>query len=397
MEAALCPTEDVDPRTLTLLPANPWRHSEEQLRAVRASVEEHGFSAPLVVNRRSGYTLDGNGRLEVALAAGWKTVPVRYVDFSPEQERRFVATVSQTARMVALDEERMAALLQELSASEIGFPAGWDQGELDGLLASLAVEPESGLLPGADPDALPEQVETRCKPGDLWRLGEHRLLCGDSSDPDRVNLAMHGHSCPAMLTDPPYRMGKDIENDDLADDPYYALHCEVMLQAPLDVNATMIWFHGTRAFPVALDTARRAGWTFERMLWLYKSNDITFPWRGWILTSESILVFSQGRGNWNDLHPFHHDTYEFNHHGGELADGVGHHPTVKPCEVVSDLVERIAAPGQAVYDPLAGSGTTLIACEQTGRAARCIEIEPRYCDLILARWEQATGKTAELL
>jgi DNA modification methylase len=145
---------------------------------------------------------------------------------------------------------------------------------------------------------------------------------------------------------------------------------------------------------------------------------MTFPWRGWTMTGDVILLMSRGRGSWNDVSPIHHDTYilqvgvkgeepfpgEAGKKDGDrfvvtmnAPKGGGPHPTIKSEIITADIIQRIAVPGAIVYDPFAGSGTTLIACEQTGRAARCIEIEPRYCDIILARFEQATGKTAQLL
>jgi hypothetical protein len=377
--------EEREPASLIPNPANFRRHPDQQVKALRQSLEEFGHVAAPILNSRSGHLIDGHARVEIALADGEATIPVNVVDLSPAGERRLLRSLDRIGAMALIDEGALSALIESI-----------DDAALEQLLDEV-VEPASGLLPEADPDAIPEVVETRCKSGELWALGEHRLLCGDSTDPDRVNLLMSGFSCPAMLTDPPYQMGKDIENDDLGAYPYYALHKNVMLAAPLDLDATMVWFHGTRAFPVALAAAEANRWKFERMLWLYKPNDQTFPWRGWLLISEAILVFSQGAGHWNDAHPFHHDAYEFNHRGGELFPEGAYHPTVKPCEVVADIVTRIAAEGETVYDPFAGSGTTLIACEQTGRVARCLEIEPRYVDVCLARWEQATGREAQRL
>src|SRR2546427_13261744 len=125
-------------------------------------------------------------------------------------------------------------------------------------------------------------------------MGKHRLLCGDCTKRADVDRLMVGEQAVSVLTDPPYQMGKDITGDELDDDPFARLHQGFMAACPVGDKASLICFHGTRAFPVAIDAGRLTGWQFKRMLWLSKPNDMTFPWRGWILKSEAILVFAKG-------------------------------------------------------------------------------------------------------
>lgn len=230
----------------------------------------------------------------------------------------------------------------------------------------------------------------KVREGDLWQIGEHRLICGDCTDAAVVARVMEGERAKAVLTDPPYQMGKDMENDSLDNESFVELHNGFMKALPLDKKATIICFHSPRTFPTALDAGRNAGLKFERMLYMTKPNDITFPWRGWLLTSEAILVFSVGGGSWVDVHPYTADTYLHNHHGGEINDGGDkearaplYHPSIKPMEVVTDLLSRIG--GDVVYDPFGGSGTTMVACNNLGRKCRMIEIDPSYCAVILQR------------
>jgi len=133
------------------------------------------------------------------------------------------------------------------------------------------------------------------------------------------------------------------------------------------------------------------------MLWLYKAAQETFPWRGWLLTSEAILATSVGAGQWQDVHPYSHDCYYKSEVSGELAPDSGWHGSVKPMDVVQDILSRISASGSVVFDGFLGSGTTLIACERLGRKFRAIEIAPKYCAVALQRWANMTGQPPVLL
>jgi DNA modification methylase len=126
---------------------------------------------------------------------------------------------------------------------------------------------------------------------------------------------------------------------------------------------------------------------------MYKAAQCTFPWRGWILTSESIPVCSIGKPHWQEVHPFAHDCYYLSEVSGELDKDSGWHGSVKPMSVVSDLLSRISASGQIIYEPFSGSGTTIIACENLQRKCRAIELSPGYVAVALERWATYTGKT----
>lgn len=154
-------------------------------------------------------------------------------------------------------------------------------------------------------------------------------------------------------------------------------------------DAVVIAFQSPRLFPVWLDAVREAGHKFERMLWMYKPNDETFPWRGWLLTSEAILLSSVGKPEWLRVDPFAHDCYSPTTLGSELPKEWGKaHASVKPIVVVSDLMARI---GGDVYDPFLGSGTTLIAAHQLGRKCYAVEILPAYAAVSIQRWVDLTG------
>jgi len=230
--------------------------------------------------------------------------------------------------------------------------------------------------------------------GQLWQLGEHRLICGDCTDKAVVERVMVGEKAQAVLTDPPYGINqKGVPGDEPENLHNLINDCIPLL--PIE-NAVCVAFQSTRTFPTWLDAIRNNGHKFERILSLYKEAQCTFPWRGWILISESILVSSLGNPDWQDVHPYHHDAYSVPEVSHEIPDELGWHGSIKPIEVVMDLLSRIAGESRIVYDPFLGSGTTLIACENLGRKCRAIEISPAYVAVALQRWADLTGKTPEI-
>ena len=221
---------------------------------------------------------------------------------------------------------------------------------------------------------------------------KHLLIVGDCTDAAVVARVMGGEKAGAVVTDPPYGINRDgIPNDD--PEGLRALFDGCMAALPC-TDAVVIAFQSPRLEWVWLDAARAAGHKPERLLWMYKPNDETFPWRGWLLTSEAIRVTSIGQGLWLDVHPYSHDCYSPTTLGQELKAGEGWHASVKPLAIVADLVARV---GGDVYDPFSGSGTTLIACERLGRRCRAVEIAPGYVAVCLERWSVMTGRTPVLL
>ena len=225
------------------------------------------------------------------------------------------------------------------------------------------------------------------KTGDLWQIGEHRLLCGDSTKREDVERVMDWDLADAVLTDPIYGQSqKGVVND--SPEKMAMIVPAVMKNLPVE-NGIALLFQSPRTFTTAMDSLRELKWKFERMLWLYKQAQCVMPWRGWILKSESILVFSKGKPKWNDHHPFAHDCYLVSEVSGELDEKNGWHGSVKPLKIVTDALQRISGKGKTVFDPFLGSGTTMVACENCGRKARAIEIEPSVVAICLQRMKDA--------
>jgi DNA modification methylase len=227
--------------------------------------------------------------------------------------------------------------------------------------------------------------------GDLWQIGEHRLLCGDSTKREDVDRVMGGELCGACVTDSPYGINREgIENDD--PEGLQKLLEGVLAVMPIE-NAVVINFQSPRLFPVWLDAIRKAGHKFERALWMYDENDQTKPWRYWLMCSQIAIISTVGKAEWLEPSKSHHDTYVIGLSREWRAGGDGNefaHASVKPVGVIQDIITHIDGD---VYEPFCGSGTTMVACENLHRKCRAIEISPNYCAVILQRMEEAFGIT----
>jgi len=369
-----------------------WRtHPDKQSRALSGLLEEIGIAGALLCyySERNGGALtliDGHLRKEVAPGEEW---PVLITDLTDAEADTLLAVYAPVAAMAGAERERLAALIEGVRVQDA---------RLRELVAGVAKE--NGV---ADPtkaqDAEPQidraeelRVKWGVETGQLWELGDHRLLCGDSTKADDVARVMGGEKAGAVVTDPVYGTNQPgVPNDE--PEKLNDIILGSVSHLPCD-NAVAVFFQSPRTFPVLLDIARKYGWKFERMLWIYKTAQCVSPWRGWLLTSEAILVFSIGKAEWVDFHPYAHDCYQLSEVSGELQENSGWHGSVKPIKVVRDIISRV---GGIVYDAFLGSGTTIIACENLGRKCRAIEISPGYVAVALQRWTDATGKTPVLL
>jgi len=302
------------------------------------------------------------------------------------------------ARRLAYLDNRSSEVGLEWDAEEVlasidaGFDINglWDDDELKDLLAGLDMN-GNGQEPPEDPGPQIDRAEElrekwSVELGQMWQLGEHRVVCGDCTDRAVVERVMGGEKAGAVVTDPPYGIGREgIINDKPEDLKLLFNGC--LSNLPMD-DGVIIAFQSPRLEWVWLDAIRDAGHKLERLLWMYKPNDETFPWHGWLLKSEAIRVSSVGKCEWLDVHPYAQDCYVYKH-DETLGDLQGIHTTVKPIRITQDLVSRL---GGIVYDPFLGSGTTLIACERLKRKCRGIEIDPGYVAVTLERWHEMTGQ-----
>ena len=208
---------------------------------------------------------------------------------------------------------------------------------------------------------------------------------------------MAGERAGAVVTDPPYGINREgIPNDD--PEGLRELFDGCLGSMPVD-NAVVIAFQSPRLEWVWFDAIRAAGGRAERLLWLYRTGQGAYPWRGWYMRSDAIRVSSFGRPEWPDTPPAATDCYEVNINDKEsvkatIVGGESLHTTIKPFDVLTNLIQHTIG---LVYDPFLGSGTTLIACERLHRKCRAVEISPAYVAVALQRWADATGRTPELI
>ena len=372
---------------------NARTHSEAQVAQIAASIREFGFTTPILVDADCG-VIAGHGRLLAARKLGLTEVPViELAHLSPAQRRAYVLADNRLALSAGWDEEVLRLELLELQAA--GFDLGLTGFEPDEIAGFLA----DGMEGLTDPDDVPPLPETPVsRPGDVWQLGRHRLACGDCTDAAVVAQALDGVRPHLMVTDPPYGVDYD----------------------PAWRNAALAGA-GTRRTGRVLND-HRADW---REAWALFPGEVAYVWHGALhastvadsLTACGFQIRAQivwakdrlvlGRGHYHWQHePCWYAVRGQGHWCGDRSqttlwqiagrseDAETVHGTQKPVECMRRPIENNSAPGQAVYEPFCGSGTTLIAAEMTGRCCHAIELSPAYVDIAVARWEAFTGQQA---
>jgi len=385
-------------------PRNANRGTERGRAMLEHSLRQYGAGRSILTDK-NGVVIAGNKTLEMAEELG---LPIREIETDGHElvvvrRKDLDLTTDASARELAIADNRVGQInldwdpvvLAEL-AEKVDLSGLWNEGELKELLASGDEDETDMEDPGPQIDKAEElRVKYGVETGQLWQVGEHRLLCGDCTESENVARVMGSEKANAVLTDPPYGQNQPgIPND--SPEKSLDLISSLCSSLPLS-NGIAVFFQSPRTFPLLLDEGRKVGLKFERMLWLYKVAQQSYPWRGWILKSESILVFTLGVPQWQDIHPYQHDMYQLRIVYEGLDESLGWHGAIKPISVVRDICQRISPNGAIMYDPFLGSGTTLIACQQLGRKCRGIEIDPSYVALTLQRWADMTGQEPRLL
>ncbi|MPZ24516.1 MAG: hypothetical protein GEU28_13515 [Dehalococcoidia bacterium] len=391
---------------LTPDPRNARTHSDRNLALIERSLREVGAARSIVVDE-AGTILAGNAtveaaeqvgitRVRVVEADGTELVAVRRANLTPEQKRRLALLDNRAAELADWDAAVLASLAEDTDLSGL-----WAPDELADLLAAAPGQPE---LLGDPNDVPPVPDEPVTRPGDLWRLGPHRLLCGDATKAEDVHRLMAGERAACLWTDPPYGVayvGKTKDALTLANDEAGGL--EGLLRAAF-ANATEALVPGA-AFYVA-HPAGPLALTFMQVL-----SELGWRLRQWLVWVKDAFVLGHA-----DYH-YRHEPILFDYLPGDGRRGRGatgwygddaqdsvfevprpkaspDHPTSKPVSLVATMLANSTRAGDLVLDPFGGSGSTLIACAQLGRACRMVELDPRYCDVVVRRWETLTGQQA---
>lgn len=391
LEVAYIATTDVIPYA-----NNPRTHSDQQVAQVAASIKEFGFNNPILLDEHNGI-IAGHGRLAAAQKLGMGLVPTITLEGLTEAQRKaYVIADNKLTENGGWDYDLLAVEIERLKELDVDIDlTGFDPTELDTILEPEVVE---GLT---DEDEVPEAPEEPItKRGDVWILGNHRLMCGDSTSVDDVDKLMAGQKADMVFTDPPYGIefqsesGDKIKNDDLNDSEMRDFNSEWQSCADLVTKGDcflLAWQSPRKFHLLNFD----GPWKFFRLVTMYKSNRISFPHGAWINKTEPCCVFSKGspritKQNYMD------DCFVYKHDKKSHKDSNVGHPTPKPVVMVEGHVKACAKVDDLVLDLFGGSGSTMIACEKTGRRANLMELDPKYCDVIVDRWQSFTGKTAQL-
>jgi len=429
------------PDQLVANPRNYRTHPAAQRDALRGSLSEVGWVQSVMVNRRTGHVVDGHARIEEAISRGEASVPVLYVDLDEEEERLVLATLDPIGAMAEQSSERLADLLAEITVDDAGLAA---------LLADLA-PPKAGLT---DPDELPPEpaeADVYVKTGDLYVLGDHRLLCGDATNATDVARLLDGAQPTLLATDPPYGVSLDqtwrdgvyngprkrvsgwgvvagaakpyMMRDGTAgqpdgDDATRAArgahgrtvghrHTSISGDVRADWSAAFalvpslqvayVWYASAHTLEVLSGLLRIGFELAQQIIWDKGLFSIGRSWYHWA-HEPCFVVRRPGVPNlfigerdqatiWRAPSP--------KRIGSGSTEEKQDHPTQKPALLSEIPIRNHLRPGEAVYEPFSGSGTTIIAAETLGRRCYALEIDPKYVQVAIERWQAFSGRTAE--
>lgn len=368
--------------------------------AIAESLKARGQYRPIVVNIGTHASHDyeilaGNHTYLAAKKLGWKTIQATTVDVDDDQAAQIVLADNRLADFGGYDDETLSALLSDVSSLD---GLGWSQDDVDELAAALEPERDDSEVEDVE---VPDDAPQRVKRGEIWVLGEHRLMCGDSTKPEDMRKLLGGGEADLWLTDPPYNVaivGKTknhltIENDSWANDDEFVEFLRKAFVTALDVLkpgcAFYVWFAQIQAENF-LAAADKAGMTIRQTL-IWAKSTFSLGRQDYQWKHEPCLY------GWKDgaSHRWFSDRKQTTVLEFEKPARNAEHPTMKPVPLMAYEIRNSSRVGDTVLDSFGGSGSTLMACEQTGRKCVTMELDPHYCDVILKRWEDYTGQKAE--
>jgi DNA modification methylase len=442
MTASALPSITVEQAAIDLLrpdPANPRRISEDELDALERSLRQFGFVQPVLARRADSTVIGGHQRLVAARRLGLTTVPVTWLDVSVEQARLLGLALNKISG--TWDDALLARLLADLQATpELDLTlSGFGEDEVKDLLRSLEVREKREHVESFDLDDALEEARRapRTKPGDLWVLGDHRLLCGDATNSEDVESLLNGAQPKLLTTDPPYGVSLDgswrdgvynalgpaektymrIDGQPDANDAPHAPsgahgrsrgHRNTTLSGDTRVDWSeafalvpslqvgYVWHAGVHAAEVAEGLIRIGFEIVAQVIWdkgLFAMGRSWYHWSHepcWVVRKKGAKVPFRGSRDQATIWRVPSPKMIM----GGSAEPRLDHPTQKPLVLFETPIRNHLKPGDAVYEPFCGSGTALIAAERTGTRCYAAEIDPLYVEVALRRWERFSGQTA---
>ena len=414
----VCP-EKLETLSLTVLKPhdrNPRTHTKKQIRQIADSIKRFGFTNPVLVDGENRI-IAGHGRVEAAQLIGMTTVPILRLEHMTEADRRaYVVADNRLAELAGWDNELLAL---ELGAMLVLDPeldlalTGFDTAEIEALLNSLDEEAS-----GEAPVEIDEKATLVSEVGSLWQLGDHRLICGDATDPEVYRRLLDGEKAQMVFTDPPYNvpvnghicgLGK-VKHDE------FVMASGEMSEAEFTaflttVSRNLASFSDDGSIHFVCMDWRHMGELLAAGHAAYSELKNLIVWNkdnggmGAFYRSKHELIFAFKNGSAAHINNFglgQHGRYRTNvwDYAGINSMRAGRdeelamHPTVKPVAMVADAIKDCSRRGGIVLDAFSGSGTTIMAAEQTSRRGRAIELDPRYVDVAVRRWQKQTGQKA---
>lgn len=401
MEINCSHTEIVPISSLKPNPKNPNKHNDQQIKLLAKIMLHQGWRAPIVVSKNSGYIIKGHGRLEAARLNKWSEIPVDMQAYASDQdEYADMVADNEIARLAKTD-------LSQVLSDVLDFGPDFD---FD-LLGIPDFRLPEDFEAQCDEDAIPEHVEPKSKLGDIYQLGRHRLMCGDSVNIQHIDTLLEGKKADMVFTDPPYNVAYGSSKNPIWGSKWNGNSPEGVIKN--DSMSTEEWIKFCKDIAGSL-VAATAGPIYAchapgpdgmRMTLAFIESGL--HWSSTIILHKSQLV--PGRADYQKK-------YEGCFYGWVEGTKIQHledrtqtdvwdykrpsvntvHPTMKPIEIMEKAISH--HPGvRTIVDLFGGSGSTLIACEKTSRKCFMMELDPHYCDVIVARWEKYTGQKAELL
>jgi len=391
------PADKVERRAVAdLIPyaRNARTHSDAQVAQIAASVTEWGWTTPVLVDE-AGSIIAGHGRVMAARKLGLEDVPVMVATgWSEAQKKAYVLADNQLALNAGWDIDLLKVEVGDLDAEGFNFDLiGFD----DKLLADLLAEPTEGLT---DPDEVPElPADPVTVLGDVWVMGGHRLLCGDSTSIADLERLCAGQRVDMWLTDPPYNVAYEggtkekltIQNDSMNDESFrqFLRDAYVAADAVMKPGAVFYIWHADSEGYNFRGAAKDAGWVVRQCL-IWKKSSLVMGRQDYHWKHEPCLYgWKDGAGHLWAADRKQTTILEF-----DKPSRNGEHPTMKPVALFEYQLLNNTKGGDIVLDSFGGSGTTMIAAEKNGRHARLMELDPKYCDVIVTRWQDFTGQKA---